>query len=259
MLRDRLRTDHREHFRRTGGFHRRRGRRGSHFREWRIAGAIIVYGFMASVLPVWLLLAPREYLSTFVKLGVVLLLALGVSGGPSEFAIAAPDAIRRRQRPHFAGKIFPFCFITIACGAISGFHALISSGTTPKLLAKETKRGPSDMDRCCSKVSSRMMALIAAAPCSREFISRSTRLPGSSARRPAAASAMITGWGFPVTPADMQQLATDVGEKTLFYRTGGAPSLALGMAHIFTFVRRKPARCWRSGITSRSCSRRCSS
>jgi carbon starvation protein len=201
-----------------------------------IATALIVYGFMASALPVWLLLAPRDYLSTFVKLGVVMLLALGVLLVHPQLQLPPLTRFVDGTGPIFAGKIFPFCFITIACGAVSGFHALISSGTTPKLLAKETNARAVGYGSMLLESFVALMALIAAASLQPGIFFAVNSPAGIVGATPAAATAMITGWGFPVTPSDMQQLASDVGEKTLFYRTGGAPSLALGMAHIFTFV-----------------------
>jgi carbon starvation protein len=201
-----------------------------------IATALIIYGFMASALPVWLLLAPRDYLSTFVKLGVVMLLAFGVLLVHPTLQLPPLTRFVDGTGPIFAGKIFPFCFITIACGAISGFHALISSGTTPKLLAKETNARAVGYGSMLLESFVALMALIAAASLQPGIFFAVNSPAGIVGSTPAAASAMITGWGFPVTPADMQQLASDVGEKTLFYRTGGAPSLALGMAHIFAFV-----------------------
>src|SRR5580698_7420792 len=201
-----------------------------------IALALIVYGFMASALPVWLLLAPRDYLSTFVKLGVVLMLAFGVLLVHPQLQLPPLTRFIDGTGPIFAGKIFPFCFITIACGAISGFHALISSGTTPKLLAKETNARAVGYGSMLLESFVALMALIAAASLQPGIYFAVNSPAGVVGSTPEAASAMITSWGFPVTPLDMQQLATDVGEKTLFYRTGGAPSLALGMAHIFTFV-----------------------
>ncbi|HTB15499.1 MAG TPA: carbon starvation CstA family protein [Bryobacteraceae bacterium] len=201
-----------------------------------IATALIIYGFMASALPVWLLLAPRDYLSTFVKLGVVLLLALGVLLVHPTLQLPPLTRFVDGTGPIFAGKIFPFCFITIACGAISGFHALISSGTTPKLLAKETNARAVGYGSMLLESFVALMALIAAASLQPGIFFAVNSPAGIVGTTPSAASAMITSWGFPVTANDMQQLASDVGEKTLFYRTGGAPSLALGMAHIFTFV-----------------------
>jgi carbon starvation protein len=201
-----------------------------------IAVALIVYGFMASALPVWLLLAPRDYLSTFVKLGVVLMLALGVLLVHPQLQLPPLTRFVDGTGPIFAGKIFPFCFITIACGAISGFHALISSGTTPKLLAKETNARGVGYGSMLLESFVAIMALVAAASLQPGIFFAVNSPAGIVGSTPDAAVAKITAWGFPVTAPEMQQLASDVGEKTLFYRTGGAPSLALGMAHIFTFV-----------------------
>jgi carbon starvation protein len=201
-----------------------------------LALALIVYGFMASALPVWLLLAPRDYLSTFVKLGVVLMLALGVLLVHPQLQLPPLTRFIDGTGPIFAGKIFPFCFITIACGAISGFHALISSGTTPKLLAKETNARGVGYGSMLLESFVAIMALIAAASLQPGIFFAVNSPAGIVGATPDAAVAKITAWGFPVTAPEMQQLAGDVGEKTLFYRTGGAPSLALGMAHIFTFV-----------------------
>ena len=201
-----------------------------------IATALIVYGFMASALPVWLLLAPRDYLSTFVKLGVVLMLALGVLLVHPMLQLPPLTRFVDGTGPIFAGKIFPFCFITIACGAISGFHALISSGTTPKMLAKETNARGVGYGSMLLESFVALMALIAAASLQPGIFFAVNSPAGIVGTTPDAAAAKITSWGFPVTSGEMQQLAGDVGEKTLYYRTGGAPSLALGMAHIFTFV-----------------------
>jgi carbon starvation protein len=201
-----------------------------------IATGLVIYGFMASALPVWLLLAPRGYLSTFVKLGVVLLLGLGVLTVHPTLQLPPLTRFIDGTGPIFAGRIFPFCFITIACGAISGFHALISSGTTPKMLAKEPNARAVGYGSMLLESFVALMALIAAAslqPGVFFAVNSPAGIVGSTAD---AAVAKITSWGFPVTAPEMQQLATDVGEKTLFYRTGGAPSLALGMAHIFSFV-----------------------
>jgi carbon starvation protein len=201
-----------------------------------IASALVVYGFMASALPVWLLLAPRGYLSTFVKLGVVLLLGLGVLLVHPTLQLPPLTRFVDGTGPIFAGKIFPFCFITIACGAISGFHALISSGTTPKLLAKETNARQVGYGSMLLESFVALMALIAAASLQPGVFFAVNSPAGIVGTTPDAATATITSWGFPVTAPEMQQFAQDVGEKTLFYRTGGAPSLALGMAQIFSFV-----------------------
>ena len=198
-----------------------------------LALAVILYGFFASALPVWLLLAPRDYLSTFVKLGVVLLLAVGIFFVRPEIQMPALTCFTDGTGPIFAGTVFPFCFITIACGAISGFHALISSGTTPKMIAREWHAWPVGYGAMLLEGFVGIMALVAAcamAPGEYFAINSPAGIVGSD---PATAAATITGWGFPVTAERMQKLAADVGEQTLFNRTGGAPSLALGMAHIF--------------------------
>lgn len=201
-----------------------------------ISAALIVYGFMASALPVWLLLAPRDYLSTFVKLGVIVMLALGVLAVHPQLQLPPLTRFVDGTGPIFAGKIFPFCFITIACGAVSGFHALISSGTTPKLLAKERNARAVGYGSMLLESFVAVMALIAAASLQPGIFFAVNSPAGIVGTTPDAAAAKISSWGFPVTAPQMQQLAGEVGEKTLFYRTGGAPSLALGMAHIFIFA-----------------------
>ncbi|HXI41053.1 MAG TPA: carbon starvation CstA family protein [Bryobacteraceae bacterium] len=198
-----------------------------------LAFAIIAYGFLASALPVWLLLAPRDYLSTFVKLGVILLLAVGIIVVRPQLALPAFTRFTDGNGPIFAGKIFPFCFITIACGAISGFHALISSGTTPKMIAKEWHAWPVGYGSMLLESFVAVMAMIAACVMNPGVYFAVNSPAGIVGATPAAAVAAISSWGFPVGVAEMQALARSVGEQTLFYRTGGAPSLALGMAHIF--------------------------
>jgi carbon starvation protein len=198
-----------------------------------LAIGIILYGFLASALPVWLLLAPRDYLSTFVKLGVVLMLGVGILFVRPELQLPAFTRFVDGTGPIFAGKIFPFCFITIACGAISGFHSLISSGTTPKMIAKETHAWPVGYGSMLLESFVAIMAMIAACVLQPGVYFAVNSPGGVVGATPAAAVVTITNWGFPVTVADMTNLARDVGETTLFSRTGGAPSLALGMAHIF--------------------------
>ena len=199
-----------------------------------LALIIIVYGFVASTLPVWLVLAPRDYLATFVKLGVVFLLAIGIIAVRPELALPPLTRFVDGTGPIFAGKIFPFCFITIACGSISGFHSLIASGTTPKMISKEWHAWPIGYGSMLLEGFVALMALVAAASLAPGIYFAVNSPPGIVGATPEAAAATITGWGFPVTGGEMAQLATRVGETSLFARTGGAPSLALGMAHIFS-------------------------
>ena len=199
-----------------------------------LAILIIVYAFAASAVPVWILLAPRDYLSTFVKLGTIGLLATGIVVLHPTLHMPALTRFVDGSGPVFAGKIFPFAFITIACGAISGFHALISSGTTPKLIARETETRMVGYGAMMAESAVAVMAIIAACvlqPGVYFAINSPAGLVGQSA---SAATTTISGWGFPVTAAEMQTLAHAVGEQTLFNRTGGAPAFAVGMAHIFS-------------------------
>ena len=203
------------------------------FSSMTIAVAIIAYGFIASALPVWMLLAPRDYLSTFVKLGVVVMLAIGILLIRPELQMPALTRFIDGTGPVFAGKVFPFAFITIACGAISGFHSLISSGTTPKMLAREPHARPVGYGAMLLESLVAIMAMIASCalqPGIYFAVNSPAGVVGATAQ---AAVNTISGWGFPVTAAQMATLAHTVGETTLFSRTGGAPSLALGMAHIF--------------------------
>ncbi|MBV8829241.1 MAG: carbon starvation protein A [Acidobacteriaceae bacterium] len=201
-----------------------------------LTAAIIIYGFLASALPVWLLLAPRDYLSTFVKLGVIFLLAVGIFFMHPQLSMPPLTRFIDGTGPVFAGKVFPFCFITIACGAISGFHALISSGTTPKLIAKEWHAWPIGYGGMLLEGFVGIMAMVAAASLAPGIYFAVNAPPGVVGVMPQAAVATISSWGFPVTAPDMAQLARTVGETSLFGRTGGAPSLALGMAQIFSGV-----------------------
>jgi carbon starvation protein len=201
-----------------------------------LALLIMAYSFFASVLPVWLLLAPRDYLSAFVKIGVVLALALGIVIVLPPLQMPALTQFTDGTGPVFAGKVFPFAFITIACGAISGFHSLISSGTTPKLLTNEVDARPVGYGAMLTESLVAVMALIAACvltPGVYFAINAPVSAIGTTA---ASAAAAVQHWGFTLDPAQMQILAQDVGEKSLLSRTGGAPSLAVGMAHIFSRV-----------------------
>jgi carbon starvation protein len=195
--------------------------------------AIVLYGFLASALPVWLVLAPRDYLSTFVKLGVIFSLAVGILFTHPRLELPPFTRFVDGTGPIFAGKLFPFCFITIACGAISGFHALISSGTTPKMIAKEWHAWPIGYGSMLLEGFVAIMAMVAAASLHPGVFFAVNSPAGVVGASPQAAVETITNWGFPVTAAGMAQLAHSVGESTLFGRTGGAPSLALGMAQIF--------------------------
>ena len=201
-----------------------------------LALLIMAYGFAASVLPVWLLLAPRDYLSAFVKIGVVLALAVGILVSLPPLQMPALTQFTDGTGPVFAGALFPFAFITIACGAISGFHALIASGTTPKLIERETDARLIGYGAMLVESFVAVMALIAACaltPGVYFAINAPVAALGTTAQSAAVA---IANWGFVVTPAELDALARQVGETSLLSRTGGAPSLAVGMAHIFSRV-----------------------
>jgi len=201
-----------------------------------LAGWIIAYGLLASILPVWLLLAPRDYLSTFMKLGTIALLAMGILIVLPPLQMPALSRFIDGTGPVFSGKLFPFCFITIACGAISGFHSLIASGTTPKLIERESHARPIGYGSMLLESAVAIMALIAACaldPGVYFAVNSPAAVVGLTAD---AAVQTITGWGFPITAQSMADLAYSVGEPTLFGKAGGAPTLALGMAHIFSQV-----------------------
>jgi carbon starvation protein len=199
-----------------------------------LAWFVIGYGFIAAVLPVWLLLAPRDYLSTFLKLGTVTLLAISVIVMRPDIHMPALTQFIDGSGPIFGGSLFPFVFITIACGAISGFHALVSSGTTPKLITNEGDVRLIGYGSMMLESAVAIMAMIAATLLEPGVFFAINSGPGAVGATPEAAVATITSWGFPVTVDQMAFLAKEMGESTLFARTGGAPSLAVGMASIFS-------------------------
>lgn len=198
-----------------------------------LAWAVIAYGFAAAILPVWLLLAPRDYLSTYMKLGTVILLALAIVWMQPTVKMPALTQFIDGSGPIFGGKLFPFAFIVIACGAISGFHALISSGTTPKLLSNERDIRMIGYGGMVLESFVAIMAVIAATVLDPGVFFAINSPAGMVGAAAADAVAKISSWGFPVTVDQMHALAQQMGEATLFARTGGAPSLAVGMASIF--------------------------
>jgi carbon starvation protein len=198
-----------------------------------LAMMIIVYGFAAAVLPVWLLLAPRDYLSTFMKLGTIAALAVAIVFLHPDIKMPALTRFIDGSGPIFGGKLFPFVFITIACGAISGFHSLIASGTTPKLLGNEADARFIGYGAMMMESFVAIMALVAATVLEPGIYFAINSPAGVVGADAAAAVAKITSWGFPVTVDQMTALAKSMGESTLFARTGGAPSLAVGMASLF--------------------------
>ncbi|WP_028401320.1 carbon starvation CstA family protein [Ectobacillus panaciterrae] len=201
-----------------------------------IALMMIAYGFIASALPVWLLLAPRDYLSTFLKVGTIVGLALGILIVAPDLQMPAISKFVDGTGPVFAGNLFPFLFITIACGAVSGFHALVSSGTTPKMMERELHARPIGYGAMLVESFVAIMALIAACvltPGTYFAINSAPAVIGTDAVQ---AAKTIGTWGFTVAPDDLKTLASDVGEQTILSRTGGAPTLAIGMAFIFSKV-----------------------
>jgi carbon starvation protein len=199
-----------------------------------LALTIIGYGFVASVLPVWLLLAPRDYLSTFLKIGTICGLAVGILFVMPELQMPAVTRFVDGTGPVFSGSLFPFLFITIACGAVSGFHALIASGTTPKMLEDEGQARLIGYGAMLMESFVAIMALIAACvldPGVYFAMNSPAALIGTT---PEQAAAVISGWGFAVTPDVLTQTASDVGEGSILSRAGGAPTLAVGMAHILS-------------------------
>ncbi|MCI0668529.1 MAG: carbon starvation protein A [Methylococcaceae bacterium] len=198
-----------------------------------LAFTVIAYGFAAAILPVWLLLAPRDYLSTFIKLGTMFLLAVAIVMLRPQVNMPALTPFIDGTGPIFSGKLFPFVFITIACGAISGFHSLIASGTTPKLLTSERDIRMIGYGSMLLESFVALMAMIAATVLDPGVYFAINSPAGIVGAEASTAVAKITSWGFPVTVEQMQALAHRMGEASLLARTGGAPSLAVGMAGIF--------------------------
>jgi carbon starvation protein len=201
-----------------------------------LALMLIAYGFIASVIPVWLLLAPRDYLSTFLKIGTIIGLAIGILIVRPELKMPAVTPFIDGSGPVFAGSLFPFLFITIACGAVSGFHALVASGTTPKMVESEAHLPFIGYGAMLMESFVAIMALIAASvldPAIYFALNSPAALIGTTT---ADAALAVSGWGFTVTPVMLDDVARQVGESTILSRTGGAPTLAVGMANILSNV-----------------------
>jgi carbon starvation protein len=201
-----------------------------------LSWAVMVYGFFASVLPVWLLLAPRDYLSTFMKVGTIMILGVAIIFVMPPLKMPAVTQFIDGSGPVFAGKLFPFAFITIACGAVSGFHALIASGTSPKMLTCETDARMVGYGAMLTESLVGVMAMIAAATLDPGVYFAMNVGPATLGPTAQTASQAIAQWGFMVTPEQLGTLAKEMGESTLLSRTGGAPSLAVGMAGIMSGV-----------------------
>src|SRR6266480_1309346 len=204
------------------------------FKGETLALIIIGYGFVASVLPVWLLLAPRDYLSTFLKVGTITLLAVGIIIVRPDLQMPAVTKFIDGSGPVWSGSVFPFLFITIACGAVSGWHSLIASGTTPKMIENENQIVFIGYGGMLMESFVAIMAMIGASvihPGVYFAMNSSAGLIGTTAEQ---AAQVISSWGFVVTPNEIAQMAKDVGETTIMSRTGGAPTLAIGMATILS-------------------------
>ena len=199
-----------------------------------LTAAIIIYGFSASALPVWLLLAPRDYLSAFIKAGAIFSLAVGILLVRPHVLMPPLTRFIDGTGPVFAGKIFPFCFITIACGAVSGFHSLISSGTTPKMILREGHARFIGYGAMLLESFVGVMAMVAACAMTPGVYFAINSPPSIVGAAADAGAATISSWGYPLQPETMTSLAHAVGEITLWNRAGGAPSLAVGMAQIFS-------------------------
>jgi carbon starvation protein len=197
-----------------------------------LAWAIIIYGAVASMLPVWLLLAPRDYLSTFLKIGVVVALAIGIYMVQPELKMQSVTRFADGSGPVFSGPLFPFLFITIACGAVSGFHSLIASGTTPKMIERESHARFVGYGGMLMESFVAMMALCAACVLDPGIYFAMNSPAAAIGDTPQRAAEVISNWGWVITPETITQTAADVGEKTILNRAGGAPTLAVGMAQI---------------------------
>ncbi|MFE5891551.1 carbon starvation CstA family protein [Streptomyces sp. NPDC056462] len=198
---------------------------------------MVAYGFIASILPVWMLLAPRDYLSTFMKIGTIVLLALGVVIAlPTLKMDGVTDFASRGDGPVFAGSLFPFVFITIACGALSGFHALISSGTTPKMIQKETQVRMIGYGSMLMESSVAVMALVAASIIDPGLYFAMNAPAGVIGDTVQNASQVVGSWGYQISPEALARAAENVEESSLLSRTGGAPTLAIGVSEIFSEV-----------------------
>jgi carbon starvation protein len=205
-----------------------------HDQKW-LAWAIMIYGLAASILPVWMLLTPRDYLSTFLKLGTVAMLAAAVVLINPTLQMSAITKFVDGSGLVFAGPVFPFVCITIACGAVSGFHSLIASGTTPKMITRESRIRAIGYGAMVTEMMVALMAMIAACVLQPgEYFAINTK------GTPTEVVATVSAAGFPVTEAEMQKLATNLGESTMFNRAGGAPTFAVGMAHMFARISAKP-------------------
>src|SRR5436853_1410750 len=205
-----------------------------HDQKW-LAWAIMIYGLAASILPVWMLLTPRDYLSTFLKLGTVAMLAAAVMLINPTLQMPAITKFINGSGLVFAGPVFPFVCITIACGAVSGFHSLIASGTTPKMVRRECRIRSIGYGAMVTEMMVALMAMIAACVSEPgEYFAINTK------GTPSEVIAKVSAVGFPVTQQQMQALATDLGESTMFNRAGGAPTFAVGMAHMFARVSANP-------------------
>ncbi|MET0226071.1 MAG: carbon starvation CstA family protein [Dokdonella sp.] len=202
------------------------------FSASQLAWLVIGYGFFASVLPVWLLLAPRDYLSTFLKIGTIALLAIAILFSAPYLQMPAVTKFVDGSGPVFAGNLFPFLFITIACGAVSGWHSIIASGTTPKLLANEREALMVGYGGMLVEAFVAIMALIAATALHPGIYFAMNSPAAAIGVDVQSAAAAISQWGFVVTPQDLLDTAKNIGETTLLSRAGGAPTLAVGMAQL---------------------------